>query len=68
MKNKGGRPPFPTHLQKSKSIRVPLTQAEHAAITELARRTGESASAIMLDLVLRKAKRAGIEIKDPTEK
>ena len=63
-----GRPPFPAHLQKSKSIRVPLTQAEHAAITELSRRTGESASAIMLDLVLKKAKRAGIEIKDPTEK
>ena len=57
-----GRPPLPTHLKRSKSIRVPLSPIEHAAITELAHSTGEDASVIMRTLALRKAKRAGIEI------
>ena len=45
-----------------------VSPAEHAAIMELSRRTGRKAGAIARDYMLAQAKRAGIEIKDPTEK
>ena len=67
-KGPGGRPFLPPGVGKTKVVRVSVSPAEHAAIMELSRRTGRKAGAIARDYMLAQAKRAGIEIKDPTEK
>lgn len=63
MTRRPGRPALPASQRRSKSIRVPLSPAEHAAIAEFARRTGEDVSVIMRTLTLKKAARAGFRPK-----
>lgn len=57
-----GRPPLPPEALRAKSLRVKMTNAEHAAIMELARRLNRPAGEIMRNDALNRAAAAGIPI------
>ena len=50
-----GRPPLPPDELRAKSLRVKMTNAEHAAIMELARRLNRPAGEIMRNDALNRA-------------
>ena len=62
-----GRPPLPPEELRAKSLRVKMTNAEHAAIMELARRLNRPAGEIMRNDALNRAAAAGISITAASE-